>query len=45
MRRQAKQEAKAAEKATQKAEKEMLEAAKLGKQTGQNKASDLLNKK
>lgn len=44
-RRQAKQEAKAAEKAAQQAEKEMQEAAKLGKQTGQNKASDLLNKK
>jgi hypothetical protein len=44
-RRQAKQEAKAAEKAAQQAEKEMQEAAKLGKQTGQNKASDMLNKK
>ena len=44
-RRQAKQEAKAAEKAAQQAEKEMEEAAKLGKQTGQNKASDMLNKK
>jgi len=43
--RQAKQEAKAAEKAAQQAEKEMQEAAKLGKQTGQNKASDMLNKK
>jgi len=45
VRRQAKQEAKAAEKAAQQAEKEMQEAAKLGKQTGQNKASDMLNKK
>lgn len=45
VRRQAKQEAKAAEKAAAKAQKEMEEAAKLGKQTGQNKASDLLNKK
>lgn len=44
-RRQAKQEAKAAEKAAQQAKKEMEEAAKLGKQTGQNKASDMLNKK
>jgi hypothetical protein len=44
-RRQAKQEAKAAEKAAKQAEKEMEEAAKLGKQTGQNKASDMLNKK
>jgi hypothetical protein len=44
-RRQAKQEAKAAEKAAQQSEKEMQEAAKLGKQTGQNKASDMLNKK
>ena len=44
-RRQAKQEAKAEEKAAQQAEKEMQEAAKLGKQTGQNKASDMLNKK
>lgn len=45
VRRQAKQEAKAAQKAAAKAQKEMEEAAKLGKQTGQNKASDLLNKK
>jgi len=44
-RRQAKQEVKAAEKAAANAQKEMEEAAKLGKQTGQNKASDLLNKK
>jgi hypothetical protein len=44
-RRQAKQEIKAAEKAADKAKKEMEEAAKLGKQTGQNKASDMLNKK
>ena len=44
-RRQAKQEATAAEKAAKQAEKEMQDAAKLGKQTGQNKASDMLNKK
>jgi len=44
-RRQAKQEATAAEKAAEKAQKEMQEAAKLGRQTGQNKASDMLNKK
>ena len=36
---------KAEEKAIKNMEKEMQEAAKLGKQTGQNKASDLLNKK
>ena len=45
IKQQAKQEIKAAEKAAAKAKKEMEEAAKLGKQTGQNKASDLLNKK
>jgi hypothetical protein len=45
MRRQAKQETAAANKAAEKAQKEMQDAAKLGKQTGQNKASDLLNKK
>jgi hypothetical protein len=44
-RRQAKQETAAANKAAEKAQKEMQEAAKLGKQTGQNKASDMLNKK
>jgi len=37
--------AKAEAKALKKMEKEMEEAAKLGKQTGQNKAIDLLNKK
>ena len=37
--------AKAEAKALKKMDKEMQEAAKLGKQTGQNKASDLLNKK
>ena len=45
IKQQAKQEVKAAEKAAAKAEKEMQEAAKLGRQTGQNKASDMLNKK
>ena len=45
IKQQAKQEVKAAEKAAANAQKEMEEAAKLGKQTGQNKASDLLNKK
>jgi len=44
-RRQAKQETSAENKAAEKAQKEMQDAAKLGKQTGQNKASDLLNKK
>jgi hypothetical protein len=44
-RRQAKQEAAAANKAAEQAQKEMQEAAKLGRQTGQNKASDMLNKK
>lgn len=36
---------KALTKEAAKAQKEMQEAAKLGKQTGQNKASDMLNKK
>jgi hypothetical protein len=36
---------KALTKEATKAQKEMQEAAKLGRQTGQNKASDLLNKK
>jgi len=45
IKQQAKQEVKAAEKAAAKAQKEMEEAAKLGKQTGQNKAGDMLNKK
>jgi hypothetical protein len=45
IKQQAKQEVKAAEKAAAKAEKEMQEAAKLGRQTGQNKAIDMVNKK